>query len=135
MQVPLLAATLVTPSTSGSVDGDRIPASGLRILRRIPLAARLLVVVFGFNLFYMPVEVALPLLVRGPLHGDGLSLGVIWTGFGVGALLGAVLTGLLRRLPERKVLVWIIGLWGAVVVLLTFAPSVPTPWSCSSSAA
>jgi MFS family permease len=124
-QLPLLAAMAFVPATSGSVDGDRIPASGLRILRRIPLAARLLVVVFGFNLFYMPVEVALPLLVRGPLHGDGLSLGLIWTGFGVGALIGALLTGLLRKLPERKVLVWIIGLWGTVVVLLTFAPSVP----------
>ncbi|MEV6603019.1 MFS transporter [Kutzneria sp. NPDC051319] len=124
-QVLLLAAVFVTPSTAGSVEGDRIPASGLRILRRIPLAARLLVVVFGFNLFYMPVEIALPLLVRGPLHGDGLSLGVIWTGFGVGALIGAVLTGLLRKLPEHRVLVSIIGLWGVVVVLLTFAPSVP----------
>ena len=125
-QVLLLAAAVfVTPSTAGSVEGDRIPASGLRILRRLPLAARLLVVVFGFNFFYMPVEVALPLLVRGPLHGDGLSLGLIWTGFGVGALVGALLTGLLRKLPAQQVLVSIIGLWGVVVVLLTFAPSTP----------
>ncbi|MBB5896137.1 MFS transporter [Kutzneria kofuensis] len=121
----LAAAVVIRPPTTGSVDGETIPASGLRILRRIPLTARLLVVVFGFNLFYMPVEIALPLLVRGPLRGDGLSLGLIWTGFGVGALIGAMLTGLLRKLPERKLLVSIIAGWAAVVLLLTIAPSVP----------
>jgi predicted MFS family arabinose efflux permease len=121
----LAAAVFVTPSTGGSVDGESIPASGLRILRRVPITARLLVVVFGFNLFYMPVEVALPLLVRGPLQGDAVSLGLIWTGFGVGALIGAVLTNALRRLPEQRLLLSIIGGWALVVVLLILAPSVP----------
>jgi predicted MFS family arabinose efflux permease len=121
----LAAAVFVTPSTGGSVDGESIPASGLRILRRVPITARLLVVVFGFNLFYMPVEVALPLLVRGPWQGDAVSLGLIWTGFGVGALIGAVLTNALRRLPEQRLLLSIIGGWALVVVLLILAPSVP----------
>ena len=121
----LAAVVFVTPPTAGSVGGESIPASGLRILRRVPSAARLLVVVFGFNLFYMPVEVALPLLVRGPLQGDGVSLGAIWGGFGVGAVLGAMLTGLLRKLPEQRVLVSIIFGWALVVLLLVVAPSVP----------
>jgi hypothetical protein len=30
---------------------------------------RLLLVAFFFNFFYMPIEVALPLCVRGTLHG------------------------------------------------------------------
>ncbi|MFI9385103.1 MFS transporter [Kutzneria sp. NPDC052558] len=121
----LAAAVFVTPSTKDSVDGERLPASGLRILRRIPITARLLVVVFGFNLFYMPVEVALPLLVRGPLQGDGVALGLIWTALGVGALIGAALTTTLRRLPEQKLLISIIAAWAAVGILLAFAPSVP----------
>jgi predicted MFS family arabinose efflux permease len=121
----LAAAVFVTPSSADSVDGETIPASGLRIMRRIPATARLLVVVFGFNLFYMPVEIALPLLVRGPLQGDGVSLGLIWTGFGVGALIGAALTTLLQRLPEQRLLISIIAAWVVIVVLLTFAPSVP----------
>ncbi|WP_249227386.1 MFS transporter [Kutzneria sp. CA-103260] len=121
----LAAAVFVTPSTTDSVSGESLPASGLRVLRRVPVAARLLVVVFGFNLFYMPVEIALPLLVRGPLQGDGVSLGLIWTAFGVGALIGAALTTTLRRLPEHRLLISIIAAWSAVVVLLTFALSVP----------
>jgi hypothetical protein len=123
--VLLAAAVFVIPSSGGSVAGETIPASGLRILRQVPLTARLLVVVFGFNLFYMPVEVVLPLLVRGPLHGDGVSLGLIWTGFGAGALIGAVLTTTLRRFAEQRVLVSIIAGWAAVVLLLIVVPSVP----------
>jgi predicted MFS family arabinose efflux permease len=121
----LAAAIFVMPSSSDSVGGETIPASGLRILRRVPVTARLLVVVFGFNLFYMPVEIALPLLVRGPLQGDGVSLGLIWTSFGVGALIGAALTTTLQRLSEQKLLISIIAAWAVVVLLLTFAPSVP----------
>jgi MFS family permease len=114
------------PSTGPSTDPTPDPASGWSILRRVPVAAWLFVVVFCFNLFYMPVEVALPLLVRGPLHAGGTALGEIWTGFGVGALLGAVCTGLLRRLPQTALLVGIIGGWGAAMLFLAAAPNVTT---------
>jgi MFS family permease len=109
----------------GAVAGKALPASGWRILRRLPVAARLFGVDFCFNLFYMPVEVALPLLVRGPLHGNGAALGTIWAGFGVGAVLGAAATNLLRRFHQQRLLVAIIAGWGVVVVLLAVAPSVP----------
>lgn len=104
-------------------DTAETPA-GWRILQRVPIAAWLLAVVFLFNLFYMPVEVALPLLVRGPLHASGTALGVIWTGFGIGALIGALSTNALRRLPHIAVLIAIIGGWGGCVVLLAAAHSV-----------
>jgi MFS family permease len=100
------------------------PASGLHILRTIPAAARLFAVVFWFNLLYMPVEVALPLLVRGPLHANGTALGLIWSGFGAGAVLGGMATVRLRRIPRQRVLVTIIAAWGGAVLLLGFAPSV-----------
>jgi len=100
------------------------PESGLRILRVIPPAARLFAVVFWFNLLYMPVEVALPLLVRGPLHGNGAALGLIWSGFGAGAVLGGVATVWLRRVPRQRLLVLIIAAWAAAVALLAFSPTV-----------
>lgn len=120
----LLLVTLTTapaqpPAATGSERG-----SGLAILRQVPFAARMLLVVFCFNAFYGPVEVALPLLVRGPLHGDGAALGRIWTAFGIGALIGALGTNRLRRLPPMAVLVGIIGGWGASVVLLAGAPDI-----------
>jgi len=101
-------------------------ASGWSILRQVPVAAWLFVVVFCFNLFYMPVEVALPLLVHGPLHASGTALGNIWTSFGVGALIGAVCTGVLRRLPQTALLIGIIAGWGGSVILLAVAHNVAT---------
>ena len=130
--VGLLAAVRVAvpPGTSDPAEAATGPAadaaSGWSILRRVPVAAWLFVVVFCFNLFYMPVEVALPLLVHGPLHADGTALGNIWTSFGVGALLGALCTGLLRRLPQTALLVGIIGGWGGAVIFLAAAPNVAT---------
>lgn len=121
----LVAVWFVVPAGSGTVSGTAVPTSGWQILREIPVVARLFVVVFCFNLFYMPVEVALPLLVAGPLHGGGAALGSIWAGFGVGALVGAVGTNMLRRFPRQPLLVAIIAGWGIVVLLLLAAPSVP----------
>jgi MFS family permease len=119
----LVIGLTAIPGESKSAVDTETPA-GLHILRRVPIAAWLLAVVFLFNLFYMPVEVALPLLVRGPLHASGTALGVIWTGFGIGALIGALSTNQLRRLPHIAVLVAIIAGWGGCVVLLAAAHSV-----------
>jgi hypothetical protein len=121
----VFAVVFAVPPQPGSVAGKALPASGWHILRRLPVAARLFGVEFCFNLFYMPVEVALPLLVRGPLHGNGTALGTIWAGFGVGAVLGAVATNFLRRFHQQRLLVAIIAGWGVVVLLLVVAPSVP----------
>jgi MFS family permease len=62
--------------------------SGWRILRRRPVAARLLLVEFFFNFLYMPIEVALPLYVRGTLDADASGLGLLWGALGVGAFVG-----------------------------------------------
>ena len=85
-----LAVPAVPAGERAGVDTDAVSASGWATLRRVPTAARLFVVVFLFNLLYMPVEVALPLLVRGPLHASGGAFGLIWTCFGAGALAGAL---------------------------------------------
>jgi hypothetical protein len=123
--VVMLAAVYFASPARASPARDRTgSASGWHILRRHPAAARLFVVVFCFNLFYMPVEVALPLLVRGPWHGNGAGLGLIWAGFGAGAVIGAVGTALLRNARRQPVLVAIIAAWAAVTVLLALCPTV-----------
>ena len=109
---------------AGRTQSTADPVSGWTILWRVPLAGRLFVVVFFFNLLYMPVEVALPLLVRGPLHAGGQALGVMWTAFGVGALLGALATNRLRRLSRGPLLVAIIAGWSASVLVLSVAPNI-----------
>lgn len=123
---PLLAAVLLVAPVSGPLEQPgAATASGWRILREAPLVARLFVVEIVFNLFYGPVEVALPLLTRGPLHAGGAALGEIWTAFGVGAVVGAVATDQLRRVPHAALLVAIIAGWGGAVAALAIAPSVP----------
>jgi MFS family permease len=76
--VILLAAVLMcVPRAAQEPDALRRPhshRSGWRILRRRPVAARLLIVEFFFNFFYMPIEVALPLYVRGTLNADASGL-------------------------------------------------------------
>jgi MFS family permease len=127
--VILLGAVLI--SVSRAVDDRdalrrpraRAGDSGWRILRRRPVAARLLVVVFFFNFFYMPIEVALPMYVRGSLHADASELGLMWGALGVGAFAGAALVNQLRNLPQRQVLVAIIGLWAMCPIALAFAGS------------
>lgn len=106
----LLAATLACVPQPARTP-DRPAGSGWRILRRRPVAARLLVVEFFFNFLYMPIEVALPLYVSGTLHAGASGLGLLWGALGVGAFAGAALVNQLRTLPQKPLLVAIIGLW------------------------
>jgi MFS family permease len=99
-------------------------ASGWAILRRTPTVASLLVLTFLFNMFYGPVEVAVPLLVTASLHANSAAIGVLWTSFGVGALVGAAATNLLRRVPRIPLLLGIVAGWAASMVALAVAPNV-----------
>lgn len=120
----LVVVLFAVPATASEVVGSAAERhTGWTVLRRVPVAAWLFVVVFFFNFFYMPVEVALPLLVRGPFDASAGTLGAIWTSFGIGALIGAVATNQLRRLPQTALLVSIIAGWAGCIVLLAAAPN------------
>lgn len=120
----LLAAVFVSvPRAVKDRDALRQPTaheSGWRILRRRPVAARLLVVEFFFNFLYMPIEVALPLFVHGTLGGDASALGLMWGALGAGAFIGAMLVNQLRNLPQRQLMIAIIGLWAICPIALAF---------------
>lgn len=120
----LLAAVLAAvPRAVNGREALRRPAShesGWRVLRRRPVAARLLVVEFLFNFLYMPIEIALPLFVREKLDADASALGLMWGALGVGAFVGAALVNQLRNLPQRQVLIAIIGLWALCPIALAF---------------
>ena len=84
------------------------------------MAARLLIVEFFFNFFYMPIEIALPLYVRGTLDAGAAGLGLMWGALGIGAFVGAALVNQLRNLPQRHLLIAIIGLWAICPIALAF---------------
>src|SRR4029453_16477709 len=68
----------------------------------------------------MPIEVPLPLYVRGTLHADASGLGVLWGALGVGAFVGAALVNQLRNLTQRHLLIPSIWLWVMCAIALAF---------------
>jgi MFS family permease len=121
--LPLLLATLpLAPGIGGyGVEQGRADGrSGLAVLRRHPLVIWLLLLTFGIDLLYYPVEVALPVHVARTFADAGV-LGAIWTGFGVGAIVGSFLVGLLGRVPRWGVLLGATIGWA--VALAAFAAS------------
>jgi hypothetical protein len=125
----LLGAVLVVLPGAAADEGEQQRAaaptvSGWSIMSRVGIAAQLLFVVFLFYLFYGPVEVALPLLVTGHLHAGSGALGVLWTAFGVGALVGSLLTNALRGFSQASVLLAIMAGWAACVGVLAASSTV-----------
>jgi MFS family permease len=121
--LPLLLATLpLAPGIGGyGVEQGRAGGrSGWAVLRRHPVVVWLLLLTFGVDLLYYPVEVALPVHVAQTFADAGV-LGAIWTGFGVGAIVGSFLVGLLGRVPRWGVLLGATAGWA--LALAWFAAS------------
>jgi len=109
-------------TTDAPVDAGR-SADGLRLLRSRPELLGVLVLTWLFNFLYGPVEVALPLHVTEDLDAGARLLGLYWMVFGVGAVLGALTAGALRRLPLWPVTLSIVAGWG--LALLPFGFGAP----------
>lgn len=99
-------------------------SSGFRILVRNQAAMRLFALIFFFNLFYGPVEVALPLFITQELGAPADALGLVWSSFGVGAFTGAFSVNYLRRVPQLPVITAIVGGWAACVTALGLVTTV-----------
>ena len=95
------------------------------VIRGNPTLMGLLALSFGFFFLFGPVYVALPLHVATDLHGSATLLAAFYTAFGVGALLGATLTGYLNRWPLWPSTIGIVVGFGAVMLLVGLG--VPTP--------
>ncbi|WSM03211.1 hypothetical protein OG957_40310 (plasmid) [Streptomyces sp. NBC_01718] len=86
------------------------------MLRRQPELLGVLALTWFFNFLYGPVEVALPLHVTEDLHAESSLLGLYWTLFGAGAVLGGLTAGALRKLPLWPVTLGIVAGWGVTLV-------------------
>ncbi|WP_328454765.1 MULTISPECIES: MFS transporter [unclassified Streptomyces] len=115
VQVGRLGGAAKSIATSAPVDTGR-SAAGLHLLRRQPELLGVLALTWFFNFLYGPVEVALPLHVTDDLHAESSLLGLYWTLFGVGAVLGSLAAGALRKLPLWPVTLAIVAGWGLTLV-------------------
>jgi hypothetical protein len=83
---------------------------GLRYVRsRVWLWGTFLAATFTYLLFIGPTQVLLPYVIRNSLHRGAFTYGVVLAVGGVGAVVGAVLSGRGRE-PSRP-MVWIYGWW------------------------
>ncbi|MFJ4669179.1 MFS transporter [Kitasatospora purpeofusca] len=122
--VPAAVPAAFAASARDRTEREAVPrGEGLRVLRSRPELLALLVLTWLFNLAWGPVEVALPLFVGQELAAGPGLLGTYWAAFGVGAVLGALAVGMLRRGAVRRVLLGIVAAHG--VALLSFAPPGP----------
>ncbi len=107
-------------------DGDRHEdptagpsrTSGFRIIARDRSLLGLLSLSFAFFFFFGPFYVAMPIFVTDDLHASAGTLAAYYTAFGVGSLLGGLLTGHLRGRPLRATLAGVVALFGAALLPL-----------------
>ena len=136
LRVPRRARRTHPAAGGGNLSADQAAArGGLALLRSHPELLGLLTLTWFFNLLYGPVEVALPLHVTDDLHAPGTLLGLYWTLFGIGAVLGGLAVGALRRLPLWPVTVAIVVGWGLSLLPFGFDGRRPSPLRASRSAA
>lgn len=115
LQAGRLGSTAKAVTTAGPIDTGR-SAAGLHLLRRQPELLGVLALTWFFNFLYGPVEVALPLHVTADLHSGAGLLGLYWTLFGVGAVVGGLAAGALRKLPLWPVTLGIVAGWGLMLL-------------------
>jgi len=86
-------------------------------------------VVFFFS--YGPLEAALPLYSDRILHVGAQGYGLLWTGFGVGALIGALCTGIVTTRVRPGITQPLIAiLWGGFLCPLMLFHSLPLALLC-----
>ena len=122
--IVLAAAVWPVPATPPPPTPAR-PRGALPTLVSYRRITALLAITSVFYFLYGPIEVALPLLVDGPLGGNAGTLGWLWTAYGIGAVVGGLGTPLLRRLKLWIVVVGIVGGWGVGMVVLGAIASLP----------
>lgn len=102
---------------------------GLLFRQREVHLLTILSVVFFFS--YGPLEAALPLYSNSVLHVGAQGYGLLWTGFGVGALAGAFCTGLVAARARPGITQPLIAvLWGGFLCPLMFFHSLPLALLC-----
>lgn len=93
---------------------DRSPRiNPWQFLRNSPVLLIIGVVTLFFNITYGPLEPALPVMVSRVFHAGASTLGLIWSSFAVGSLLGTLVWGRLRpQWSLRFVITGVIAGWG-----------------------
>jgi MFS family permease len=116
------AVILLGLPNSVSKEGSAPGSSSLRILLQYPAVVAVTGLSLAFFAAYGPLEAALPAFAKEVLNVGADRFGLIWSGLGVGTILGTLLIALLSRFPTGQVLSLIALGWGLSQFALAFAP-------------
>jgi DHA3 family macrolide efflux protein-like MFS transporter len=108
---------------AGAVAAARATTSGARTagfgaIRRDRALLGVLVLSFGFFFLFGPFYAAMPIHVAEDLHASATVLGAYYTAFGVGAVVGGLVTGYLRRWSLWPTTIGIVLGFGAAMLPL-----------------
>ncbi|GHA35463.1 hypothetical protein GCM10010329_68310 [Streptomyces spiroverticillatus] len=116
----VLALTFLLAVPKGGVpepeEDEASRSAGFAVVRRIPALSGLLALSFAFFLLFGPVYVALPLHVSDDLAGSAGVLASFYTAFGIGAVVGSVLTGFLSKWKLWPVTIGIVICFGLLML-------------------
>lgn len=104
--------------------------SSLGILFGYPAILAVTVLSLAFFAAYGPLEAALPAFAKTGLEVGAERYGLLWSGLGVGTIVGTLLVPFLSRFPTGPVLSLIALGWGLVQFTLAFAPGFAAALAC-----
>jgi Transmembrane secretion effector len=117
--------------TQSSLRHDML--EGLRYVRsRVWLWGTFAAATFTYLLFIGPTQVLLPYLIRNSLHRGASVYGVVLAVGGLGAVVGAVVSGA-RRDPKRP-MVWIYGWWTIATLAVAGYGLATSAWGLAAAA-
>ncbi|MDH4333879.1 MAG: MFS transporter [Chloroflexota bacterium] len=120
-----------SPATGGSREAKLalLPTigAGLGYAWRDPAIRSLIVLSAAFNFALTgPITVGIPYLADQRFDGGSAAFGIILSGFGAGALAGAMVAGSVPRVPRLGAVILSIGVgMGVAVSFIGLAPNVP----------
>jgi predicted MFS family arabinose efflux permease len=98
---------------------------GLRYVLRHATLRGLALTLSTFNLSWGVLNIAIPVLVLGRLHGGAATVGILWGAMGASGLVSALLTGRMdTRGRERQLMLAAILISAVALLMLPFAGSV-----------
>jgi MFS family permease len=117
-----------TPPPSESADRESVLGSiggGIRAAWADPAVRGTLVLIAAFNLaFTGPLMVGLPWLADARFGGDATAFGILFSAWGGGALVGALVAGSISHVPRfGMVLLSVAGVLGIGLAAIGLAPS------------
>lgn len=113
-----------TRKRTNSTETAASRTAGFGIIRHNRSLLGLLALTFGFFMLFGPFYVAMPVLVKEDLHASATILGLYYTTFGAGALLGSLATGYLHRWPLWPTTIGIVVGFG--IAMLPLGLDTPT---------